>query len=459
MAITAFALLLSMTGAVPAPDSLVAPLWVDQHAEMELVIWPPAGVRLPVWYQVDWGDGQTTEWSGPVRSPTDVSRYHIYLEKGEYQVRVRCRDSLNNESDWGRSLPVIVGEPLLKWVFPTAASSVTSPTLDNAGNIYVADDTGFVYSVTPGGELRWVFQTRGPVFGSITISEDNVYVVSLDSSLYCLGTDGKRRWAVDLNDELYCGPAVGPDRMLYVGTSTGTLYAVTPQGRIRWRFRTGDEISSSPTVGPNGLVYVSSDKLYCLDNRGRKKWAFEAPGGEYFFAAAVPDHKGLVYVGNFDSHLYCIGPDGRMRWRASTEDESEIRSEVAFHPDGTLWFGSDADYGFRMKPGEPPELLFEAVDIVIATPAISDKGSAYFLPDDGTLYAFRKDGRLLMKADVASGDKDVYYTASPTLGPDGTLYVASWDGGLYAYRADGPPAKTIWPQYRGDAQHTGRVRK
>ena len=75
------------------------------------------------------------------------------------------------------------------------------------------------------------------------------------------------------------------------------------------------------------------------------------------------------------------------------------------------------------------------------------------------LVAKAANGRLLWTRDVASGNKEVYYTSSPTIGPDGVVYVGSWDGGLYAFRADGPGANTTWPQYRHDPQHTGRVTK
>ena len=107
-------------------------------------------------------------------------------------------------------------------------------------------------------------------------------------------------------------------------------------------------------------------------------------------------------------------------------------------------------------PQGTPTVFYEANDIVVAAAAASDKGTIFSLPDDGMLVAKAPNGRLLWTREVASGEKEVYYTSSPTIGPDGTVYVGSWDGGLYAFRGDGPAAKTSWPQYRHDAQHTGR---
>jgi outer membrane protein assembly factor BamB len=73
------------------------------------------------------------------------------------------------------------------------------------------------------------------------------------------------------------------------------------------------------------------------------------------------------------------------------------------------------------------------------------------------MYAFTTYGRPVWVHEIAEDDKDTYYGSSPAIAPDGTVYVGSWDGGLYAFEGDGAPAKTLWPQYRHDAQHTGRV--
>ena len=50
--------------------------------------------------------------------------------------------------------------------------------------------------------------------------------------------------------------------------------------------------------------------------------------------------------------------------------------------------------------------------------------------------------------------------SSPAIGPDGTVYVGSWDKKLYAIKTDSKgPAKSPWPMFGQNAQHTGRVMK
>lgn len=460
--LTAIATLLTLSlAAIPAPDSLVVPERHDTATEMEIAVFPPAGVRPPLSYRIDWGDGETLDWTEPLRSLTDISRFHRYQREGRFPVRAMVRDSSGQTSAWSRPRTVTIGPSLRKWVFPTAEAVVASPALDSGGNIYIGDESGVLYSISPAGTLRWTYSTRGPVYASAAVAGDRVWLASLDSSLYCLDTLGRLLWSFNLGDEAYSGPAIAPDGTAWIATDSGYLIAVDSRGRLRWRVAVGAEIPASPTVGHDGRIYVSADSVYCFNPRGRRVWTFGTPdesGG--FFAAPVPDLLGNVYVGSADDgYLYSIGPNGRLRWRAPVPDGDEIHSEVVFGPGDTLFFGTDGDYLCRMAPGGTVEVIHEAYDILAVPPAISDSGTLYFLPDDGTLFAVRSSGRLVWKQELAAGDKELYYTSAPTIGPDGTVYVGSWDGGLSAFRGDGPPARTIWPQFRRDAQRTGRLRK
>ena len=442
-----------------APDSLVVPMWADTSVEIEAIVFPPAGAVLPLQYQIAWGDGDTVDWTEPLSALTDISRYHRYKASGEYAVCVRARDSLGRTSAWGRPRGLwVMPELIQRGIFPTSDPIVASPTLDLQGNLFVGDESGSFYSIkATDGNQRWVFKAKDAIYGAAAIDRDRVYFGSLDSCLYCLDTTGKQRWSLYLGDEIYGTPALGADGTVYVGTDKGTAAAITPKGKKKWSFRAGDDIAGSPTIGTDGFIYVTADSVYCLDAKGRRHWAYGAPGGDYFYASAVVDSSGALYVGNIDGFLYCLGTDGRQQWRAPVPDGDEIRPEVIFGPDSALYFGTDGDYLCRKTPSGTPTAIYEAMDIVVATSAVSDKGTVYFLPDDGTLYAMTANGRLLWTREVAVGGKEVYYSSAPTIGPDGTVYVGSWDGGLYAFRGDGPAANTAWPQHRHDPQHTGRL--
>lgn len=453
-------LLLSLlVAAVPAPDSLVLPMRADTLTETELTVFPPAKAKLPVSFEIAWGDGETLRWTQP--SMSEYTRYHRYRRHGDYLVRVRAKDADGKLSGWSKPVKVTVTRPVLKWSYPTIDSSpvIASPALDESSNVYFGDEDGRFYSFDPEGRPRWLYRTQGAVYAAASIFKNNIYVASLDSHLYCLDTKGKLRWKVRIGDELYTAPAVGANGTLYLGTDTGLVVALNPHGKILWHFHVKGGICSSPSIGVNGLIYVVGDSVYCLDQKGRRRWAFGTPDGEYFFGGAVPDLAGNVYAGNDDGSIYCIGPNGRLRWRAPVPDEDEIKTEVTIGPGDTLFLGSDGYYLFRKAPNDVVRIMYEANDALAATPALSAAGTSYFLPDDGVLYALSSTGRMVWQQDVAASDKSLYYTSSPTIGPDGTVYVGSWDGVLYAFEGDGPPARSLWPQYRHDAQHTGRLTK
>jgi hypothetical protein len=54
-----------------------------------------------IYYYIDWGDGTTTDWIGPYVSGTVIHITHSFEEKGTYAIKVRAKDCLDAESEWG----------------------------------------------------------------------------------------------------------------------------------------------------------------------------------------------------------------------------------------------------------------------------------------------------------------------------------------------------------------------
>jgi hypothetical protein len=53
-----------------------------------------------VYYYVDWGDGQESEWVGPYHSGATASLTHKWDEKGTYSIQAKAKDTYGNESNW-----------------------------------------------------------------------------------------------------------------------------------------------------------------------------------------------------------------------------------------------------------------------------------------------------------------------------------------------------------------------
>jgi len=70
---------------------------IDPDAEDEL------------YYLFDWDDGKFSGWVGPYDSGDTAEASHIWLEQGDYEIKVKAKDEHGVQSDW--SDPLIVSMP------------------------------------------------------------------------------------------------------------------------------------------------------------------------------------------------------------------------------------------------------------------------------------------------------------------------------------------------------------
>jgi hypothetical protein len=74
-----------------------------------------------VYYKWDFGDGNISGWLGPYDSGEPCQVTYTWMSEGQYQVRVRARDTNTGRSDWSDPLGVSMPKckdiqfPLLKW--------------------------------------------------------------------------------------------------------------------------------------------------------------------------------------------------------------------------------------------------------------------------------------------------------------------------------------------------------
>ena len=54
-----------------------------------------------VFYYIDWGDGTTSDWLGPYNSGADATITHSWSEQGTFTVKIKAKDTVGDESDWG----------------------------------------------------------------------------------------------------------------------------------------------------------------------------------------------------------------------------------------------------------------------------------------------------------------------------------------------------------------------
>jgi outer membrane protein assembly factor BamB len=162
-----------------------------------------------------------------------------------------------------------------------------------------------------------------------------------------------------------------------------------------------------PALGPDGTVYAGTleGRLFAVTPGGAKKWDVLLGGGLESSPAVAPD--GTVYVGSLDGKLYAITPGGSPKWNFSTGNP--VRSP-AVDSDGTVYATSHYDNLYAVTPGGAKKWVF--------------------------------------------GMKGGFF---PTIGPDGVIYICDYSN-LYALRTTcRGPARSSWPMFLHDPQHTGRL--
>ena len=55
----------------------------------------------PVYYKINWGDGDVVEWFGPFDSEDPQTRGHTWDNPGEYTISIKAKDIWGEESSWG----------------------------------------------------------------------------------------------------------------------------------------------------------------------------------------------------------------------------------------------------------------------------------------------------------------------------------------------------------------------
>jgi outer membrane protein assembly factor BamB len=309
------------------------------------------------------------------------------------------------------------------------------------------------------GGPEWVFQTKGPIFGSPAISDGIVYIGSSDGALYAIDQKtGQQKWRFATDGQVASSAAVANGTVFFLSYDGG-FYAVDAKtGTRKWRFGTSyekrfeaknlhgyspadqtipdahDVFLSSPAVF-NGRVYFGSSdgNVYVLDeSSGVVQWKFETRGSVH---ASPAIWNGTLFIGSWDSYLYALDVvTGAEKWRFKTGQDPVIYNQVGFQSspavvDGVVYVGCrDAHvYAVDAATGRKKWDYPTSHSWVNVTPAVYD-GAVYF--STGDTHRFQsldaKTGTLRFTA----GALTVIFS-SPAIA-DGLAYFGNLNGSLYA---------------------------
>ncbi len=131
----------------------------------------------PLRYGWDWdGNGTIDEWTSYQPADTSISINHTWWERGSYQIRVKCQDSVGDESEFSSVLMIIVMEN-----DPPDTPVIDGPLSGKTGEAYeytfaVADPDGDrVYIWIEWGGTCPVLEWIGPYNSGDTVSLMNTW--------------------------------------------------------------------------------------------------------------------------------------------------------------------------------------------------------------------------------------------------------------------------------------------
>ncbi len=122
-------------------------------------------------FQFDWGDGIHSNWSDPVDSGGSVTMYHSFSGQDTFRVKVRAKNSHDEQSAWSAAHEITIGQP------PGAPAAPTGPDSGSPGTSYSftatatdpdEDQISYQFEWGDGIQSNWSsFVDSG---GSVTIS-------------------------------------------------------------------------------------------------------------------------------------------------------------------------------------------------------------------------------------------------------------------------------------------------
>jgi len=409
---------------------------------------------------------RSPEWIAGIYLPNDFSKEYPYIVKLKNQdfvsgfndiysvAEILCKIiSMNgNEIVIENPFKEIIKIPLSDIVEIASSTNIIRGPEFTA----VLKSGDILYSIIPNNQSTLILSgTIGESILKPKMPLPGVSKVVIEKTPYAL------LWSFKTNGSIYSSPAIGPDGTVYIGSDDGNLYALNPDGTVNWKFETAWCIRSTPAISPDGTLYFVSDDgfLYALDTKSllkRLKWKVNIgiPFSNWFSRSSPAiGSDGTIYVGSFDRNLYAITPDGKLKWKFSTNDL--LVSSPAVGNDGTIYVGSYDDNLYAIAPDGKLKWRFSTGNDVASSPAIGSDGTIYVGRVDRNLYAITPDGKL--KWWFSTGN---YVSSSPAISASGVLYFGSQDGRIYAIQTTsfGGLADTPWPKFRGGISNTGNVK-
>jgi outer membrane protein assembly factor BamB len=254
---------------------------------------------------------------------------------------------------------------------------------------------------------------------------------------------------------IFSTPVIDENEIIYVGSSDHIVRAYNPfTKKVEWEFTTNEVIDSAGALHPNGTIIIPSGDgtIYCLNKSGNKLWSFDVTKNrtpdQFSFATSywwegniAIDPEGNIYAGNDDFFLYCLTPDGNLKWKFRTG--LFIWASVVFSEPGMVYASSfdGVIYAIARSTGKLAWKT-DTKNPIISSPTVY-KNTLFQCTLGGTLLALHiSTGKITWSEKIPS---HVY--ASPLITEDGHIITASSDGNIIAFDIETKQQTWSWDDF------------
>ncbi len=217
------------------------------------------------------------------------------------------------------------------WTVSTSDSAyMSSPAVDQSGNVYFGAYDCKLRSVAPDGSSNWTYSAGsypdGIIFCSPAIGDDGtIYVGNEGLGAIALNSDGSVKWTAALQGGDWRRPRYGPNILgngnIVYRSQNGTTTAFNASGVLQWSHDLGGGDATGAVAADGTTLYLKagaydSKKLMALDASGNTLWELDL--GTAADDAPVVGSDGTIYISK-GSSVSAINSDGTELWTLSLD--------------------------------------------------------------------------------------------------------------------------------------------
>ncbi|AEX85244.1 WD40-like repeat protein [Marinitoga piezophila KA3] len=369
-----------------------------------------------------------------------------------YKLKIAVKDGKGNYVESKIYDIKIKYEPKLNWKYYTRNRIKGNGVLDDEGNIYIGNDSGYFYKLDSKGSIIWRFKTENKIWSTPLYADNLIYFGNNEGYLYALNKNGDLKWKFKSEDIITASPVIDNKGIIYIGSWDGYLYAVNPDGTLKWKFKTNNSISGSPVIGRSGTLYIGSwdGYLYAINRDGTLRWKYKTENR--ISQTPALDNNENIYIGSEDGYVYSLDYNGNLRWSFKTE--SYIKSSPVVDENGTIYIGGWDNYLYAINSDGTLKWKFKTQYIITGSAVLGDKGNIYISSYDHNIYCLDTRGRLNWKFKV----EDII--DSNLLLDNNNLIFSDVSGNLYSIIVEdkGLNEKAQWPAFKKNNYNVGKIK-